>query len=141
MPKLTACYSKKLPTGQYSNDTFSASIEADIPASDAAAIQAGLRRLFALAKQAVDEQFNAAPAATSPTASRPQAAHQNAPPARNGAVVTNGRHVPATPSQRKAVFAICKSLGHDHQQYGIDGLSVKEASALIDDLKRQQSGN
>ena len=141
MPKLTACFAKKLPTGQYSNETFSASIEADIPGNDAAAFQAGLRRLFALTKQSVDEQFNAAPAASNHDASRPQAGQRTPPPARNGAVSSNGRHVPATQSQKKAVFAICKSLGLDHQQYGIDNLSIKQASALIDELKSQQAGN
>jgi hypothetical protein len=139
MPKLTACFSKKLPTGQYSNDTFSASIEAEVQASDAASLQAGLRRLFALAKEAVDQQF----AGTTPSADpiRPQTPQKSAPPIRNGTAASNGRHVPATQSQKKAVFAISKSLGIDPAQFQVEHMSLKAASQLIDGLKSQQAGN
>jgi len=138
MAKLTAHYSKKLPVGEYANQEFCASIEADVASNDAGALQAGRRRVFAMAKEAVDEQFRGAPNGNIQSESRPQAGQRTAPPVRNGATPTNGRHVPATASQKKAVFAICKSLGIDHQQYGIDNLSVKEASRLIDELKSQQ---
>ena len=142
MPKLTAHYAQKLPTAEYANQQFSASIEVEIDNVDANAMLAGLRRLFSLAKQAVEEQFNGAGSAsqtqqhthhaTATSALRP-AQPQNSQT--NG----NGRHVPATPSQKKAIFAIAKSLRLDSAQFNVEALALKEASALIDDLKSRQA--
>src|SRR5579862_925117 len=100
MPKLTAHYSKKLPVAEYANQQYCASIEAEIEETDPAMIKAGIRRLFTLVKEAVEEQYKGAPVATH-AASRPQAGQRTAPPARNGAAPSNGRHIPATASQKK----------------------------------------
>ena len=142
MPKLTAHYCKKLPTGQYSNDSYSASIDVEIDETDSQTMQAGLRRLFALVKDSVEQQFSGASGSSAHSDNhRPQTEPRTTAPVRNAAIFQNGRHVPATTSQKKAVFAICKSLGLDPKQYSIDGLSVKQASTLIDELKSQQDGN
>lgn len=139
MPKLNACYSKKLPTtAQYSNETFSASVEVEIDEADPQTMQTGLRRLFALVRESVEQQFRAGAAHPKPATTPPSSAPRPAP--RNFQAASNGRHVPATASQKKAVYAICKSLGLDPAQYDIDALGIKQASALIDELKRQQAG-
>jgi hypothetical protein len=144
MPKIVAHYGKKIPIGEYSNQQFEASIEAEIDEHDPPTLKAALRRLFQLTKESVEEQFRSTGSqnghghSQSQTPSAPQSNSPRPAPA-NG--VQHGRFVPATASQRKAIFAICKSLGLDHSQYGIDRLSVKQASQLIDELKSQQAGS
>jgi hypothetical protein len=146
MPKLTVHFGKKLPLAEYSNQQFCASIEAECDADNPDAMRVYLRRLFALAKEAVEEQFvgaqgGNAKATPSATTQQPQngwrtGSATNAKPA--ASVKGNGRHVPATPAQRKAVFAIAKSLGLDPAQFNLDELTVGAASTLIDQLKSQQ---
>jgi len=147
MPKLTAHFAKKLPLAQFSNQEFSACIEADVDSENPETLKSAMRRLFALAKASVEEQF----AGVSDHVPQHCSEAPSFRPQSNGHVRTqstgrfpvngneNGRHVPATASQKKAIFAICKSLGLDPAQYGIDGLSIKQASTLIDELKSQQT--
>ena len=146
MAKIIAHYSKKLPLAEYANQEFRASIEVDIDDTNPETLKAGLRRMFSMAKESVDEQFRGCTQNgtqnPNPTAGTHQAPTASRPTTRNGqAVVTNGRQLPATHSQKKAVFAISKSLGLDPAQFNIDSLTVKAASQLIDQLKSQQTGN
>lgn len=152
MARIIALFSKKASgQHQYSSNQFSASIEVETDTDDPEALKGYLRRCFSLAKESVEEQIQLAPtrnaqpvngnATTSP---RPQASGyrngaQNAGHANGKPGNGNGRHVPATQAQRKAVFAICKSLSIDPNQYDLDALSVGQASKLIDELKSQQA--
>jgi hypothetical protein len=137
MPKLTAHFSQKLPTAEYANQQFCASIEAEIDSSDPNAIQSGLRRLFTLARQAVDEQFRGG---AQDQKAFPAMAPANAPPSapRNGSTPGNGRAVPATVSQKKAIFAIAKAVGVRVNRDEIENLTLRQASEFIDKLKQQQ---
>ena len=150
MPKLIVHFAKKLPLAEYSNQQFSASIEAECDAESPDAVRAYLRRLFAVAKEAVEEQFAGAPvnganAVAQPTVapSQPRNGWRGSATKATPEVRANGngqgRHVPATEAQKKAVFAISKSLGLDPKQFNLDSLGLREASALIDNLKSQQS--
>lgn len=153
MPKLTAHFAEKSPTGQFANQQVGVSIEAELDADSQDAIQAGLRRLFHLARQAVAEQLGqsaqSAPqprqAVAEPRASAAPASYSPPAPPNGRTQVQrpgngNGHRVPATPAQRKAVYAICKSQGLDPKQYDTERMSVREASELIDRLKSQQVG-
>jgi hypothetical protein len=148
MAKLIVHFGKKLPVGEFSNQQFCASIEAECDAESPDDVRSYFRRLFAVAKQAVEEQFAGAPVVNgASTAAQPTTVTSQP---RNGWRVSatkvttetrtngNGRHVPATPAQKKAVFAIAKSLGLDPGQFNVESLGLKEASALIDNLKSQQ---
>lgn len=152
MAKIIAHFSKKAWGSQQPNSNqFSASIEVETDSNDPESFKAYLRRCFAIAKESVEEQMQSAPArnaqpvnGNATATSRPQAAgyrngSQNAAHVNGKTSNGNGRNVPATQAQRKAVFAICKSLSIDPNQYDLDAMSVGQASKLIDELKSQQA--
>lgn len=154
MAKIIAHYSKKASgSQQYSSNQYSASIEVETDSDDPESLKAYLRRCFILAKESVEEQMQSASArnvqpvnGNATTGPRPHgngyrngvqnAGHANGKPS-NG----NGRHVPATQAQVKAVYAICKGLGIDSAQYNAESMTVSQASKLIDELKSQQAAN
>ena len=151
MAKIIAHFSKKAGMPEYGSQQFSASVEAESDDDNPETIRLFLKRLFSLAKESVDEQLSAARhakttgnghAAPPQTSSGYFNSGQNgrngsAKPGANGNA--NGRHVPASVAQKKAVFAICKSLNLDSAQYNVDDMNVKQASQLIDQLKSQQT--
>ena len=149
MAKIIAHFSKKLPLANqsYGMEQFSASVEAELQTGGDENVAAGLRRLVALARQSVDEQFRSSGGTGQPVQAHRQAVAGTAITARfnggngNGGNGNGGRKIPATASQKKAIYAICKNLGLDSNQYGAETLSIKEASKLIDSLKAQQAGN
>lgn len=150
MAKIIAHFAKKAGGPQYSSNQFSASIEVESDTDDPEALRTYLRRCFEIAKTSVDEQMRTAAsgAANGQHSALPASPRQATggfrsngnPPHANG-VPGNNRFVPATASQRKAVYAICKSLGLDSTQYNLDAMGVSQASKLIDELKAQQVGN
>jgi hypothetical protein len=140
MAKLTAHYQKKHADQNYGSEMVGASVEVEVEGNDPESVKAGLRRLFSLAKESVAEQLTAAvpPARTQPT----NRVGQASTPAHSGGNGNGGSpRVPATAAQKKAIFAISKSLGLDPAQHNAEQLSVREASALIDELKNQQAGS
>ncbi|MCZ7646104.1 MAG: hypothetical protein M5U26_12590 [Planctomycetota bacterium] len=153
MIKVNAALSKKLPIPgvQYSSQEFSAGIEAEIGHQESSEqIKATIRRLYALVGEAIDEQVKQAGADSQAPAKAPEPGRRSYP--RNRAYRNasgNGRHVPATEAQKKCIFAICETLGLNADEAlasrglpELDKLGIKEASALIDELKRlETAGN
>jgi len=135
MAKLTAHYQKKHADQNYGSEMVGASVEVEVEGTDPESVKAGLRRLFSLAKESVAEQL--AHSSQPQQSSRPAASGQSVAPKANG----NGRHIPATQAQKKAIYAIAKSNGLDPAQFDTEHMTVKEASAVIDQLKSQQAGS
>ena len=104
-------------------------------------LQAQVANLYQQAEAALDRQAGGSSAGDH-HASQPS--RQESPPRANGngAARGNGRVVPATESQKRAIQAICRRLGTDpeyeaQQLIGLPflSLSIKQASELIDSLK------
>ncbi|MCY3018818.1 MAG: hypothetical protein NTW87_07300 [Planctomycetota bacterium] len=138
MAKITAHYQKKQSDQSYGSQMVGASIEVEVEGDSPEGVKASLRRLFELAKQAVNEQLAAV--GQPQQASRPAASGQSVAP-KPGGNGNGGHRIPSTQAQRKAIYAIAKSKGLDPAQFNADSLSVKEASSLIDQLKSQQAGS
>ena len=101
-------------------------------------LQAKIDELYDQAEAALDRRIRIE---DSPVAKKPQPTYQRIPQ-------SNGNGSTATEAQRKAIFAIGKSLEIDpdveaHEVFGIDpkNLSIKDASKLIDHLKQLQGSN
>ena len=142
MLKLNAGLSRKVGEPDYGSRGASVNLELEVEGhlvSEPEALLERIRRLFALARQAVDAELDGHGAGSNGrTSARPDAG--NGSPA--GGRDRNGR--PATAAQVKAIRAICDRLeldadAHVRQQLGIElgALSLRQASALIDALKAQ----
>jgi hypothetical protein len=150
MIKISANLSKKvpLPGVDFSSQQFGASMEIEISDADRPdAIKQRIAEVYALLGQTVDEQIAATKAQLPPprqAVPAQQSRRYQPQNGRNG----NGRPVMATVAQQRALHAICKSLNVDLKEllasYNVTDasqLTVRDASALIDDLKSQQNGN
>jgi hypothetical protein len=107
-----------------------------------------LTQAFVVCQQAVNQQLNQHSAQVSPPNSHGQLEagsrfSQPYPP--NGKThCVEQTTTTATPSQIRAIFGIARKQGVDplklaHDRFGVDrpeGLSIRQASALIDELKR-----
>jgi hypothetical protein len=139
MLKLNAGLSRKIGEPDYGSRGASVNLELEVEGnlvSEPDALLERIRKLFALAKQAVDEELNSGrKAASNPHGAPSNAAGDN----------RNGR--PATAAQVKAIRSICEQLQVDAEAtvkdrfgFALPQLSLREASSLIDELKAKANG-
>jgi hypothetical protein len=114
-------------------------------ANDPAKLQGRIRQLFGLVRDSVTEELNGngngAPAGNGSNGTSRQPAAKD-PPQRRGDVRSE------TQSQVKAIFAITRSQGLDmtqllRERFHVDrpdDLTLKQASSLIDELKKAGNG-
>jgi hypothetical protein len=142
MLKIAAHVSKKvpLPDRQYSSQQFGASLEMEVSdAQSADEVQERLRRLYAMISRSIDEQI----AKVQPPVGQPTTAPSAPRTATATAVGTGAKPTGATQAQQRAIFALCKSKGlvlaETVGRFGasdVSNLSLKDASRLIDQLKK-----
>lgn len=133
MLKLNAGISRKVGEPNYGSRGATVHLELEVESNlvnDPDGLTDRIRKLFQLAKRAVDEELNGSPSKTDP--------HREPNPSDNGRRQTR----PATDSQLRAIRAIAdrnkidpETAARDRFGVGLDQLSLKEASQLIDHLK------
>ena len=139
MIKLNAGVSRKVGEPNYGSRGATVNVELELESSaaqDTHVLHDRIRKLFAIARDAVAEELGLSMQTGAPLASQPAVANGN------GASV---RH--ASEAQIRAINAICSRLGLDphaesHHRLGrsIQDLTLPEASTLIDQLKQVQDG-
>ncbi len=132
MLKLNAGLSRKVGEPDYGSRGASVNLELEVEghlAADPDALMDRIRKLFALARMAVDEELNGG----RPTNGTAKAIKSHRQTTR-----------PATASQLGAIRSICDRLHIDaetlaHEKFHVElaGLSLKDASSLIDELKAE----
>ena len=138
MLKLNAGISRKVGEPNYGSRGASVNLELEVESNlvqDPNALTDRIRNLFALAREAVDQELNGSRSSSDKDG-------QN-----NGH--GNGRQRPATVSQVRAIRAICSQRKLDADQTanerfsvnGVDELTLTEASTLIDELKAQPANS
>ena len=154
MLKLNVGFTKKVGESNYGSRGAAVNLELELDSSligDSDRLKERIRHLFGLAKASVDEELAAG--AGQPTAN--SNGQSSAPSNGNGRVVgqSNGRRRDgtrsATASQVRALNAIadrCKLdlvalLVERFQIQDAAGLTITEASSLIDELKGESAGN
>ena len=141
--KLNIGLSRKVGEANYGSRGATAHLEVELDAgvvSDPQLLRDRMRSLYAMARQSVEEELFRSPERTSN-----EPAHSNG----NGHANGNGHHTQpaggtATQSQVRAIFAIARRqrldpLGLIQERFHrdrLEDLSIREASSLIDDLKR-----
>jgi hypothetical protein len=163
MLKLHAGVSRKVGLPGYSSASASCTIEAELDSSllqDHEGFQIVVQRAYASCEQAVEDQIARLTSEDQHDASQPHAQPQEVievrtSPAIQGASVNRLPATqfsnppsprPATASQVRAIRAICSRRRIDlvtllRERYGLtsaDALGIKEASALIDELKSDE---
>jgi len=141
MLKLTASFSKKIPVEnqQFSSQSYHAAIETELPELKGADLQARIHDTFMLVKQSVENELKNGKAQNGNGQSN---VHANG----NG----NGNPAKATNKQIKFITDLAVQKGVSlsdlntdiKKQFGVDGLynlSSKQASELVDDLKRHKA--
>ena len=139
MLKLNAGLSRKIGEPDYCSRGASVNLELELEGhlvGDSDALLDRIRKLFSLARVAVDEELNGR---------RPATSNDRVNGANGDAKKNNGR--PATASQIRAIRSICERLKLDPEllpgeKFGVrlENLSLKEASSLIDELKARPEG-
>ena len=128
MITLNAGLSRKVGEPNYGSRGATVNLQLEVESNlvnDPEALLSRIRRLFQLARQAVDEELT-------------QNA-QNTPTQNQGAGQGNG-YRPATTAQLRAIRALANRLGitpeniRPHTITNLDQLSLQEASTLIDEL-------
>lgn len=155
MLKINAGISRKIGTPQFGSRGASVNLELELESTavqDGPALHDRIRKLFALAKSAVEEELGlprteAAPAGNGsppPGAANGGRAPAAVPPgAPNGKAPANGQAPrPASAAQVRAIQSICQHLGLDmaavvreRLNMAPEALTVSTASGLIDYLK------
>ena len=141
MIKLNAGVSRKVGEPNYGSRGATVNMELELEsaaAQDVSLLHDRIRKLFAIARDAVQEELGlGAQHASPPSHPIPNGNGHGAAPA-NG----NGSARPATPAQLRAIHAICTQWGLEaadecRQRLGTDlrDLTVAQASRLIDELK------
>ena len=145
--KLNVGLSRKVGEANYGSKGASVNLELELDSgliSEPERLQDRIRQLFRLAKASVDEELHADSAAD--TAANNNNGHTHAA---NGNGRSGGNVRRATQSQVRALWAIAERQQLDlrqcvRDQFGVnepDGLSIGQASQLIDELKRATNGN
>ena len=139
MIKLNCGVSRKVGQPNFGSRGASVNVELELESAatqDANVLHDRIRKLFAIARDAVDAELGLAGQAEGTAAGQQPAAKGNGSSIRS-----------ATEAQIRAVNAICSRLGLDphaeaHRRLGrgIQDLTLPEASALIDQLKAVQNG-
>ena len=157
MLKLHAGVSKKVGLPGFSSASASCTIEAELDSSllqDHEGFQVVVQRAYQSCEKAVEDQIARLTHEDQQETAQPhprEVIEVRTSPAISGAAVTTNRAVfrdapsprPATASQVRAIRAICSRRRIDlvtllRERYGLtsaDALGIKEASALIDELK------
>jgi len=141
MTKLNAGVSRKVGQPNYGSRGATVNVELELESSavqDAELLHDRIRKLFAIARQAVAEELGLSTQTPTPQPGQPTGANGNG---------NAGRPRPASEAQIRAINAICGRLGLDpaaeaHRHFGrsIQDLTLAEASSLIDLLKQLQNG-
>ena len=154
--KLNVGLSRKIGEANYGSRGASVNLEFELDSAivgEPERLQDRIRQMFQLAKQSIDEELHiaaptATPAGNNNTADDHGRRHTPTRSAPNGNGHSRGSQrgastPPATASQARALCAIAKSqrldlaalLRERFQLEQAEGLSIAEASALIDELK------
>jgi hypothetical protein len=139
MLKAIVNYSKKVPVpdSEYSSQGYSLSLEAEIPESDPAAIQARLHDTFELVKSSVERELATAGAKPAkPT--QPQPPVQPQAPRQDDERASNRQVKFITDLASRNGVGLPDLNAEIRDTYGVNGLydlSRKQASALLDRLK------
>lgn len=139
MIKLNCGVSRKVGEPNYGSRGATVNVELELESSaaqDAHVLHDRIRKLFAVARDAVAEELGLPSQTGSPATGSTPAANGNGGSAR-----------PASEAQIRAINAICSRLGMDphaeaHRRLGrgIQDLTLPAASSLIDQLKALQAG-
>lgn len=142
MIKLNAGFSRKVGEPNYSSRGASVNLELEIAADlaqDPEGLMDRIRRLFQLARTAVDQELHNGTSGPNGRSDPPRSERPSNPDPSQGPR-SSGR--PATDSQLRAIRAIAdrrhldaESAARDHFGVGLNRLSLPEASTLIDALK------
>ena len=139
--KLNVGVCRKVGEANFGSRGASINLEAELDASivsDQHRFKERVRSLYAMARRSVNEELNI-------TSKESDAPASNDPSPRNGSSASNRTGVtPATASQVRAIYAIARRrrlkmqdllrdrFGADHPE----ALSIRDASTVIDELKR-----
>lgn len=145
--KVNVGLTKKVGESNYGSRGASVHIEMELDgslASEPTKLQERIRQLFGLVRSSVDEELNGANGHSNTSG---DGAANGAKPPQNGNGSSQAARK-ATQSQVKAIFAITRSQNVDmswllRDRYRVDraeDLSIKDASALIEHLKKS-NGN
>ncbi len=141
-----------IPNVQFGSQSFGGAIEVEVSdGASAESVKARLHELYQTLATAVQEELAATTGANN--GAPPRSAVNTLPPRSNGngngsgnGHRTGSRVVPATQAQRRAITSICKEVGinsadavADYGVASVDGLTIKQASELIDRLKGQRN--
>jgi hypothetical protein len=142
--KLNAGLSRKVADGNYGSRGASVNVELELESSiigEPAKLQERIRQLFSLVRTSLTEELNG----NGHAATAPNGNGQTTPTTPNNGNGTsrNGGQRQATQSQVKAIHAIARSRRIDvgkflNERFHVskpDDLTIKEASAAIDELK------
>ncbi len=143
MIKLNAGFSRKVGEPNYGSRGASVNVELELESGligDPDALMARIRKLFDIARRSVDAELANEPARGD---GRTPSSHGRR---NNGQDEQNTRY--ATSSQIRAIKAICNRQGVDPVQVAserfrvndLEGLTLREASSLIDELKATPAG-
>ncbi len=153
--KLNIGLSRKVGEANYGSRGASINLEVELDngvLGDPGQLRDRVRDLYILARQSVDDELQRPADAGAGEMSHVNSNGNGNAPARhsngNGHAISNGQQprmevARATQSQIRAIFAITKRQGLDpnvlvrdrYRVHRMDDLSIREASALIDDLK------
>jgi hypothetical protein len=147
--KINVGLSRKIGEDNYGSRGASINIEMELDgslANDPTKLQGRIKQLFGLVRDSVTEELNGngngAPAGNGSNGTSRQPAAKENQPQRRGDVRS------ATQSQVKAIFAITRSQSLDmtrllRERFHVDrpdDLTLKQASSLIDELKKAGNG-
>jgi hypothetical protein len=153
--KLNVGLSRKIGEANYGSRGASVNVEMELDpglVAEPVRLHERIRQLFGLARTSIAEELNGRNG-TQPTSGNGHVANDqhsgNCHANGNGVSPTTTGPRPATQSQVKAIFAICKNRRFDvgqllHDRFRIgrpDDLSIKQASQLIDQLKKSADQN
>lgn len=144
--KLNVGASKKVGEPNFGSRGASINLELELDGTligEPAKLHARIRELFALARQAREQELNGGHDPKPPEKNGASAPAGSPSSPSNGNVLGNGRTRPATPAQIKALYGITRHQGLDlsavlreHCQVGRpEELTLRQASSLIDNLK------
>jgi hypothetical protein len=150
MIRLSANLSKKIPVpnAQFSSQQFGASLEVEVSDADQPeALRERIRKLYRLLSEAVDEQVQAAAKVPLPApAPNGNGGNGNGKQQTPSTPTAPRRPTNATAAQQRAIGVISKRLSlelpallADYNVADVSQLSVREASKLIDELKKRQA--
>ncbi len=144
--KLNVGVCRKVGEANFGSRGASINLEAELDASivsDQHRFKERVRSLYAMARRSVNEELNITSEESDAESTSPPPS--NAPSPRNGDAASNRTGVtPATASQVRAIYAIARRrrlkmqdllrdrFGADHPE----ALSIRDASTVIDELKR-----